>query len=203
MFASENPESQHVSCTQAALGVSDAGVRFWHGLLWLVQLRQCRSGAAMYTLAPDAIYARRSRHAYGVQTTTFFKKGHREELRFTEPTTNKILCSKVFSPLVKLDELVEHDQVKVEDYVAVKKHQASVDFNLYACSNNSDRYTDADAMKKVGSVRLYIADPSKVTDPDAFKFTVSFRLGGSELTVTAVDKQTGEEVQTSVIFVAE
>ena len=43
-FASENPESQHVSCTQAALGVSDAGVRFWHGLLWLVQLRQCRSG---------------------------------------------------------------------------------------------------------------------------------------------------------------
>ncbi|DBB00576.1 TPA: hypothetical protein ACH3X3_002274 [Trebouxia sp. C0006] len=159
--------------------------------------------AAMYTLAPDAIYARRSRHAYGVQTTTFFKKGHREELRFTEPTTNKILCSKVFSPLVKLDELVEHDQVKVEDYVAVKKHQASVDFNLYACSNNSDRYTDADAMKKVGSVRLYIADPSKVTDPDAFKFTVSFRLGGSELTVTAVDKQTGEEVQTSVIFVAE
>jgi hypothetical protein len=94
-------------------------------------------------------------------------------------------------------------QVKVEEYVAVKKHQASVDFNLYACSNNSDRYTDADAMKKVGSVRLYIADPSKVTDPDAYKFTVSFRLGGSELTVTAVDKQTGEEVQTSVIFVAE
>jgi len=45
-------------------------------------------------------------------------------------------------------------QVKVEEYVAVKKHQASVDFNLYACSNNSDQYTDADAMKKVGSVRL-------------------------------------------------
>ncbi len=73
-------------------------------------------GAAMYALAPDAIYARRSRHAYGVQTTTFFKKGHRLELRFTEPTTNKILCSKVFSPLVKLDELVEHDQVTFNPY---------------------------------------------------------------------------------------
>ncbi len=94
-------------------------------------------------------------------------------------------------------------QVKVEEYVAVKKHQTAVDFNLYACSNSSDRYIDADAMKKVGSVTLHIADPSKVTDPDAYKFTVNFRLGGSELTVTAIDKQTGKEVQTSVIFVAE
>ncbi len=94
-------------------------------------------------------------------------------------------------------------QVKIEEYVALRKHQAAVEFNLYACSNNSDRYIDADAMKKVGSVTLHIADPRKVTDPDAYKFTVKFRLGGSELTVTAVDKQTGEEVQTSVIFVAE
>ncbi len=94
-------------------------------------------------------------------------------------------------------------QVKVQEYVAGKKHQAAMDFNLYACLNNSDRYVDADAMKKVGLVRLHIADPKKVTDPDAYKFTVNFRLGGSELTVTAVDKQTGEEVQTSVIFVAE
>ena len=94
-------------------------------------------------------------------------------------------------------------QVKVTEYVATTKHQAAVEFNLNACSNNSDRYVDADAMQKIGSVRLLVADPSKVTDPGAYKFTVSFRLGGSELTVTAVDKQTGEEVQTSVIFVAE
>ncbi len=43
-FASEDPERQDVSCAQAALGVSDAGVRFWYRLLRLQQLRQCWSG---------------------------------------------------------------------------------------------------------------------------------------------------------------
>lgn len=90
-----------------------------------------------------------------------------------------------------------------QQYVAASKHQKAVEFNLYACSNSSDRYVDADAMKKVGSVTLHIADPSKVTDPDMYKLTVNFLLGGSELTVTATDNQTGEEVKTSIMFVAE
>ena len=58
-------------------------------------------------------------------------------------------------------------------------------------------------MRKVGAVTLEIADPSKVTDPDTYKFTVNFRLGGTELTATAIDNQTMKEVQTTVIFVAE
>lgn len=94
-------------------------------------------------------------------------------------------------------------QVKVGSYVAVYKHQKAVEFNLYACSNNSDRYVDSAAMKKIGNVTLQITDPTKVTDPDAYSFTVSFRLGGSELTATAIDNQTNLEVQTTVIFVAE
>lgn len=94
-------------------------------------------------------------------------------------------------------------QVKVGNFVAVHKHQAAVSFNFYACSNNSDRYVDAATMKKVGAIILDIADPTKVIDPDAYKFTVNFRLGGSELTATAMDNQTKQEVQTTVIFVAE
>lgn len=94
-------------------------------------------------------------------------------------------------------------QVKVGNYVAVYKHQAAVSFNLYACSNNSDRYVDSTAMKKIGNVKLDIADPSKVLDPDTYKFTVNFKLGGSELTATAIDNQTNLEVQTTVIFVAD
>ena len=87
--------------------------------------------------------------------------------------------------------------------MAVYKHQAAVSFNLYACSNNSDRYVDAETMKKVGAFTLNIADPNKVTNPDAYKFTVNFRLGGSELTAIAIDDQTNLEVQTTIIFVAE
>ena len=68
---------------------------------------------------------------------------------------------------------------------------------------NSDRYVDAATMRKVGAFTLNIADPNKVTDPDAYKFTVNFQLGGSEVTATAIDDQTNLEVQTTVILVAE
>lgn len=36
------------------------------------------------------------------------------------------------------------------------------------------------------------SDPSKVTDPDADSFDVSFMPGGTELTITAVDNQKQE-----------
>ena len=81
-----------------------------------VQLRAYLSGvigAAIYALEPDAIFARRSRHAYGIESSTAFKKGLRQDLRYTEPSSNKVLCKKIFSSLVQLDELVEHDQVTV------------------------------------------------------------------------------------------
>lgn len=74
------------------------------------------AGAAMYALAPDAIYARRSRHAYGVEVNSAFKRGHRQELRYTEPSTNRVLCKKLFNPLVQLDDLVEHNEVPTASF---------------------------------------------------------------------------------------
>ena len=62
-------------------------------------------------MSPDTIYARRTRFAYGVRVAKAFKPGMRQDLRFVEPTTNKVHCNHYFSSLVKLDELVEHDQV--------------------------------------------------------------------------------------------
>ena len=55
-------------------------------------------------------------------------------------------------------------------------------------------------MKKVGAFTLNNADPNKVTDPDAYKFTVNFQLGGSELTATAIDDQTNQCRQPSFLL---
>ena len=94
-------------------------------------------------------------------------------------------------------------QVKERKFVATEKLQSSVSFKIYTCDNNSDRYVDATSMKRVAEVTLHIADPTRVTDPEAYSFTVSFMLGGTELTITAVDDQTQKQVQTTAIFVAE
>ena len=71
----------------------------------------CIAGAAMYAAAPDMIFSRRTRFCYGVEVSQLFRPGLRQDLKFIEPTTGKVLCDKYFNRLVKRDELVEHDQV--------------------------------------------------------------------------------------------
>ena len=45
---------------------------------------------------------------------------------------------------------------------------------------------------------LVIADP-----PESYTITVSFSFGSTEFRVVAKDDQTGQEVQTNVVFIAD
>ena len=92
-----------------------------------------------------------------------------------------------------------HMQVVTEKFCAVSVHQSSVRFAIFACKNNTDAYTDSDAMRKLGEVTIAIDDPFAVTNPDKYAFTVSFMFGSTEMKATAVDDQT----HTTVAFVAE
>lgn len=94
-------------------------------------------------------------------------------------------------------------QVKTSTFVATVKHQKAVVIKIFTSTDNTDRYVDAATMRELGQVTLNITDPSKVIAPEAYRFTVNFMFGGSELTLTAVDDQTKQQVQTRVVFVAE
>ena len=65
----------------------------------------------MYAAAPEMIFSRRTRFCYGLQISTPFALGLRQDLKYVEATTGKVFCQKYFSQVIKLDELVEHDQV--------------------------------------------------------------------------------------------
>ena len=90
-----------------------------------------------------------------------------------------------------------------EKFYAISVYQSAVTFSIYACKNNTDAYTDSDAMRKLGNVAISIDNPSAVTDPEKCSFTVSFMFGSTEMKATAVDDQTHKQVQTTVAFVAE
>ena len=79
---------------------------------FLLELKTYGTGGALYALSPEVITGRRSRLAYGVECVASFRSGHREELRITAGSRTD-LCNKLFKSMVKMDELVEHDQVSV------------------------------------------------------------------------------------------
>ena len=78
-----------------------------------------------------------------------------------------------------------------------------MDIDIYACNNNRDRYTDAPAMRKLAQLTLPISDPSKVDPPRNYNMLVKFSFGATEMEVTAYDEQTKEEVETSMVFIAD
>lgn len=85
---------------------------------------------------------------------------------------------------------------------AVIRLQRAFGLDIYACNNNRDRYIDAPAMIKLADLTLPISDPSKVDPPSMYDMLVRFRFGTTQLEVTAHDKQTKKEVETSMVFVA-
>ncbi len=83
------------------------------------------------------------------------------------------------------------------------RFQSCVAMAIYACNNNADTYTDANAMRKVATIVLDIEDPTKVDPPRWYELAVSFTFGASEFQASARDEQTGKEVKTSVVFIAD
>lgn len=58
-------------------------------------------------------------------------------------------------------------------------------------------------MRKLAKMSVVIKDPTMVDPPDQYSLNVSFTFGDAELRAYAVDEQTGEEAETSVVFIAD
>ena len=50
---------------------------------------------------------------------------------------------------------------------------------------------------------MTIKDPSKVDPPSKYRIVVTFKFGAAEFQAVARDDQTGEEVKTSVVLIAD
>ncbi len=83
------------------------------------------------------------------------------------------------------------------------RFRSTVEMVIYLCNNNADTYTNASAMRKVATMVLDIEDPFNVDPPRWYKLAVSFTFGASEFQASARDEQTGKEVKTSVVFIAD
>ena len=90
-----------------------------------------------------------------------------------------------------------------DTFTATSRFQPVIGIKIYACNNNTDCYTDVASMRKTAIMSLNISDPTKVDPPESYKITVSFSFGSTEFHVVAKDNQTGQEVQTDVVFIAD
>lgn len=77
----------------------------------MVPQSQYVAGAVSYAQSPSTIYARRCRLAYGLSGDANWCEGMPTGKVYTEQTTQKLHCRDRFLPLVRMDDLITHDQV--------------------------------------------------------------------------------------------
>uniref|UniRef100_A0A8W8L3S8 Heat shock 70 kDa protein 12A n=1 Tax=Magallana gigas TaxID=29159 RepID=A0A8W8L3S8_MAGGI len=148
-------------------------------------------GAVICGHAPETISGRISRYTYGVKTLKEFDST-------IHPKVKKIVlngieyCDEIFSIHVRVGQIVEVGEPQVKQtYIVTEPDQTSIEFKIYNSNNREPTYTTDEGCTYLGRLTIEMLDTSKGKDRGAI---VQMTFSGTEIAVTAVDKDNPEKV---------
>eukprot|EP00105_Crassostrea_gigas_P037535 XP_019921683.1 PREDICTED: heat shock 70 kDa protein 12A-like [Crassostrea gigas] len=153
-------------------------------------------GAVICGHEPEKISSRVCRYTYGVEAVIKFDST-------IHPKSKKILhnsleyCGDIFSIHVRVGQIVEVGEPQVKKtYVVTEPDQISIEFKIYTSNNKEPTYTTDVGCTYLGKLTIDMPDTSKGVDRGA---TVQMTFSGTEITVTAVDKDDPERAVTTKV----
>ncbi|XP_052674624.1 heat shock 70 kDa protein 12A-like [Crassostrea angulata] len=153
-------------------------------------------GAALYGHQPQKISGRVCRYTYGVKIVTTFDNT-------IHPKLKKILhnnieyCDDIFSIHVRVGQIVEVGEPQVKQtYEVTEPDQTSIGFKIYTSNNKEPTYTTDEGCTYLGTLTTDMPDTSKGMDRGA---TVHMTFSGTEIAVTAVDRDNPERAVTTKV----
>lgn len=148
-------------------------------------------GAVLYGHEPKTMSDRVCRYTYGVRSSVIFNSA-------THPKSKKIVengvdrCNDIFNIHVRVGESVKVDEPHVEkEYGVVNPNQKSLIFQIYVSQYKNPMFTTDEGCKYLGKFSIDIPDISKGMDRGA---KVRMTFSGTEIRVTAVDKDNSEKI---------
>lgn len=154
-------------------------------------------GAVIYGHTPSCIAVRLLRYTYGVDVTIRFdgtchSKKHLIELRGMK------YCRDVFQTLIEKNTEVQNDQIVTKQF-KLRPGQERVAVKIYMSTDQSPDYIDHISCCLLGQLIIHISNP---TERERM-IDANFMFGGTEVKVTATDRETGEFFLTSIEMVSE
>lgn len=156
-------------------------------------------GAVLYGCNPPVIEARRVRYTFGCQVWAPFEDGVDEPRRRVPDGAGPALCKDRFSVFVTVGDLVKADQrvVKVRRPVTLDQAELIVDF--YRTREEKPRYVDDPGCELVGTLTVPLGAALSLPLADR-GVEVAFRFGDTEISASAVNLHTQEQVETVLRF---
>lgn len=153
-------------------------------------------GAVICGHEPEKISGRVCRYTYGVKIVLKFDSTMHP--KFKKILHNNIeYCNDIFSIHVRVGQIVEVGEPQVKQtYVVTEPGQTSIEFKIYTSNNKDPTYTTDEGCTYLGTLTIDMPDTSKGIDRGA---TVHMTFSGTEIAVTAVDRDNPERAVTTKV----
>lgn len=153
-------------------------------------------GAVICGHEPEKISGRVCRYTYGVQIATTFDSTMHPKLK--KIIRNNIeYCNDIFSIHVRVGQIVEVGEPQVKQtYYVTEPDQTSIGFKIYTSNNKEPTYTTDEGCTYLGTLTIDMPDTSKGLDRGA---TLHMTFSGTEIAVTAVDRDNPERAVTTTV----
>ncbi|KAH3767686.1 heat shock 70 kDa protein 12A [Pelomyxa schiedti] len=148
-------------------------------------------GAVLFGLNPGVISSRSSMYTYGIDMMELWnsdKHGSRPKI----VADGKNYCGNVFDIFIMAGQPVDLVSQVRRVYTPVSPDQAEVELCVYRSKNKSPKFTNEEGVKYVGVLSLPLSDIGRpIADRQV---EVLMKFGGTNITVSAIHKNSGELV---------
>ncbi|XP_035673083.1 heat shock 70 kDa protein 12B-like [Branchiostoma floridae] len=156
-------------------------------------------GAVMFGDSPKIIQTRISARTYGVDACGTFKEGvHPLSKKFTT-STGRVRCRDIFEILVRMDEALRIGESKTFKFHPIEPDHTEITFDFYVTQAKNPKFVDDEGVIREGcSITVSSPDTTKGTERD---IELKIKFGGTEITATAIDIESGSNVTCHVSLI--
>uniref|UniRef100_A0A8B9JBY4 Heat shock 70 kDa protein 12A n=1 Tax=Astyanax mexicanus TaxID=7994 RepID=A0A8B9JBY4_ASTMX len=156
-------------------------------------------GAVTFGMMPNVVESRISQFTYGIETADLFDESKHKGKRKRVTKEGKVYCDVCFKSLVKRDESVQFNEVRVHDFFPLEKDQKSMDFGFYYTESKTPEFIDEPGMVKFGSLRVSMP---VIKEGSSRSVILKIKFGFTEMQATATDVDSGETSSVKLDFLS-
>ncbi|XP_035673082.1 heat shock 70 kDa protein 12A-like [Branchiostoma floridae] len=149
-------------------------------------------GAVMFGNTPNIIQTRISGRTYGVDAYAAFQDNiHPTDKKFYT-SDGTALCEDIFSILVRVGEALPLGKSKTFTFHPIEPDQTKVTFHFYTTRSDNPKFVDDEGVIREGS-SITVSSPD-ITKGTGRRIELKVKFGGTEITATAIDIESGSNV---------
>lgn len=149
-------------------------------------------GAVLFGYDPFSISSRITRYTYGVDVVRHFDAA-KDNVRRRIFVDDQVYCANVFQPFMKANTSVRIGTEIKQTYNTSEEFQQHHYLPIYYTELDNVDFIDEGTCTKLGEVEVEIPNPTK----HLRDVNVVFHFGETELTITAIDQESGKQCKTT------